>query len=874
MASAVGSLPDNLTTEQVIDLIFKDPAVKHGLTEFDDLGKKPHQVLTIYPVVVATGKAKGETRYYLKCLKRQQDIQVYSEKKSCPEEIVRQLWLHKLHHVYQYPWDHIDVEYHVQFGTVTADKPADIVVFQKDGKTAKIVIECKRPDRKDGLQQLKSYLNAEGSPVGVWSNGVDRIILYRPYPRQFEDTLTEIPRFDQEPKDVLEAALTLGHLRREFDFKGIIQNLEELVLANSGHDEFSEIFKIIFAKIYDEIAAKEGWDNRKNQEVQFRKTENPDVTYSKINGLFQKAMDEWPGIFDEGDRIKLSAPHLQVCIGPLERIRLMGANMRIMDDAFEYLMPSVAKKKNGQFFTPRYVIDMCVKMLNPTNREYVLDPACGSAGFLIHTMEYVWPADDDAKKDKRKHQYAGKYLWGFDFDERSSKVSRALMLIAGDGRSHIFRINSLDPREWFNDQEGEGLRNALRDEKLMAKRPPGNQVVKDSEAWDYYSDLKFDVILTNPPFAGEIRDRDLLKKYKLAERAMTRNSKKGAKEERDVLFIERVLHFLKPGGRAAIVLPQGKFNNSSLAFIREWILRRARLLAVVGLHPNTFKPHTGTKTSVLFIQKYTDDELKQIKAVEDSVKDKAPDYAKVIQKLIDKAPADGDIDETTLPEEIAEALAERFAEPEESSEADSDTQGGEDESSSSSESDEDTLAEEIEQKKLALVDLKVQLDALKDKKKAVRKSAKDSKEEALAKLAEKDQLAAKERTLKAKCRSFEQEIEDAELALAKKTIKGKLSLLISESAALVELREKWIDAKIAEKLDYKVFMAMSERGGKDPSGEYAYLTDEVGNVMEDEHGNPIIDQDCIRYSADAPLGIADAFCDWAQTNVLPFHRKA
>lgn len=772
MASAVGSVPDNLTTEQVIDLIFKDPAVKHGLTEFDDLGKKPHDVLTIYPVVATGGKSKGETRYYLKCFKRQVDIQVYSERKSCPEEIVRQLWLYKLRHVYQYPWDHIDVEYHVQFGTVTADKPADIVVFQKDGKTAKIVVECKRPDGKDGLQQLKSYLNAEGSPVGVWSNGSDRIILYRPYPRQFEDTLTEIPLFDQEPKDVLEAPLTLGHLRREFDFKGIIQNLEELVLANSGHDEFSEIFKIIFAKIYDEIAAKEGWANRKNQEVQFRKTENPDVTYSKINGLFQKAMDEWPGIFDEGDRIKLSAPHLQVCIGPLERIRLMGANMRIMDDAFEYLMPSVAKKKNGQFFTPRYVIDMCVKMLNPKKNEYVLDPACGSAGFLIHTMEQVWPAEDDAKKEKRKHQYAGKYLWGFDFDERSSKVSRALMLIAGDGRSHIFRINSLDPREWFNDQEGEGLRNALRDEKLMAKRPPGNQVVKDSEAWDYYSDLKFDVVLTNPPFAGEIRDRDLLKNYKLAQPALARSGKKGAKEERDVLFIERVLHLLKPGGRAAVVLPQGKFNNSSLAFIREWILRRARLLAVVGLHPNTFKPHTGTKTSVLFVQKYSDDELRQIKAVEDSVKDKAPDYAKIIQKLIEKAPANGDIDETELPEEIAEALAERFSEPDESTEASPDTEDDAGSSSSSAESDEDTLAQEIEQKKLELVDLKVQLDEIKAKMKDVRRSAKDSKDEALTKLAHRDQLVAKERALKAKCKSLEQDIEESHLALAQTTIRG------------------------------------------------------------------------------------------------------
>jgi len=204
-------LPDNLTTEQVLDGIFKDPAVKHGLSEFDDLGKNPYQILKTFPKTLQSGRAKGEVRYYLKCLKRGEDIQVFSEKKSNPEEIVRQLWLYKLHHVYHYPLDHIAVEYQVEFGTVTAEKAADIVVFQRDGRTAKIVVEVKRPDRKVGIPQLKSYLNAEGSPVGVWSNGQERVILYRPYPREFEDTLTEIPTFEQEPKDVLAAKLTLAH---------------------------------------------------------------------------------------------------------------------------------------------------------------------------------------------------------------------------------------------------------------------------------------------------------------------------------------------------------------------------------------------------------------------------------------------------------------------------------------------------------------------------------------------------------------------------------------------------------------------------------------------------------------------------------------
>ena len=130
----------------------------------------------------------------------------------------------------------------------------------------------------------------------------------------------------------------------------------------------------------------------------------------------------------------------------------------------------------------------------------------------------------------------------------------------------------------------------------------------------------------------------MLGTYELAKPALKRAKDKTPKEERDVLFIERILKMLKPGGRAAIVLPQGKFNNSSLAFIREWILKKAGCLAVVGLHPNTFKPHTGTKTSVLFVQKYTQEQLDQIAKVHDKVAGACPDYEAEIQDIADDPP--------------------------------------------------------------------------------------------------------------------------------------------------------------------------------------------------------------------------------------------
>ena len=646
-----------MDTKELIDRIFKEPSVKYELTEFENLGKPIHDIIKIYPKVATTGTDTSKTKYYLKSFipfsSGKEDVQVYAEGgKSAPEEIIRQLWVYKLMQQYNYKADEIDLEKSVQFGGEESTKSADIIVYTDATKvTPKIIVECKKPKRKDGIEQLKSYMNAKGAPVAVWSNGADNIILYRPYPKEFDDTLFDIPKRGQEPKDVLEASKTILQLKKDFNFKKIIQDLEELVLADSGKDEFNEIFKLIFAKIWDE---KEALENRKDKVVEFRKDIKEEITYERINILFEKACDEWPGIFQQGEKIELAKRHLQVCVGPIEGVRLLGSNLRIMDDAFEYLIPTEAKKKKGQFFTPRHVVEMCVRMLNPKPKEYVMDPACGSGGFLLHAMDWCYPAADNAQRELRKYRYATKYLWGIDFEQRAAKTSRALMLIAGDGHSKIFGpdVNSLDPRTWKEAASGQVLINGLRQEKLTVKEIPENETLeKEDMAWEYLDELKFDVVLANPPFAGELKDRKLLRKYDLAKPALKRaGDDKQPKEERDVLFIERILKMLKEKGRAAIVLPQGKFNNSSLAFIREWLIKNARLLAVVGLHPNTFKPHTGTKTSVLFMQKYTQDQLAKISQVHDDVACACPDYALEITKLLAAHKAKHDVPEDALPE--------------------------------------------------------------------------------------------------------------------------------------------------------------------------------------------------------------------------------
>lgn len=571
--------------EEIIALIFKDSETSNRLKEFSDF--KVEDILEI--------TENEKNRYYLKDIKTGKARFVYDAKtqKGKPEEIVRQLWLYKLNVHYKYPLERIDTEISVHFGSKEYAR-ADIVVYKKDKITPYIVIEVKNPTEKGGIGQLKSYLNSEGAEIGVWSNGVERVILYRVYPKEIEkDSLSEIPRADQTIDDLFEIKRSWRDLNPKFDFAWIIKRIEELALAGSGANVFEEIFKIIYAKLYDEKLARE---RRENQEVTFRKYKDAEKTYEVINGLFQQSIKEWPDTFEASDRIRLSPGRLSVCAPFLENIRLFEIGQgeyEIIDSAFEYLITEVSKGKKGQYFTPRHVIKMCVKMLNPKAEEYIVDPACGSGGFLLHTMYSVW--ENYLKTDLAQKNYAGKYLFGIDFDDNMRRISQALMLIAGDGRHHIFKRDSLDARDWQG-AESEDARVALKPLLARLENPAD---AKENQLT--YRKLNFDLLLSNPPFAGENPESDLLRQYELAkqEKGKMRNN-----VERHILFIERALDIIRPGGRMAIVLPQGVFNNTNMQYIRQWLFDKARILAVVGLHGNTFKPHTGTKTSVLFLQKW------------------------------------------------------------------------------------------------------------------------------------------------------------------------------------------------------------------------------------------------------------------------------
>lgn len=236
-----------------------------------------------------------------------------------PEEIVRQLFARRLVTYYGYPKERIAVEKQVYFGSTVFEKRADIVVFHKKSDEPYMIVEVKKAKRKDGEEQLKSYCNAEGSPIGIWTNGEQVEVWHRERPNNFIH-IPDLPTVDQTLEQVISEPWTIEKLTKENklltqkkSLREIIVSLEDLVLANSGVDSFEEVFKLTYAKLYDEWAATNV--RSRNSKVNFRiYGENANELYEKIDGLFQEAKDKWRGVFGELDKIELTPSHLMTCV--------------------------------------------------------------------------------------------------------------------------------------------------------------------------------------------------------------------------------------------------------------------------------------------------------------------------------------------------------------------------------------------------------------------------------------------------------------------------------------------------------------------------------------------------------------------------------
>ena len=607
-----------MTQTDILQTILKDS--NYNLSLFSD------EEIEALRQKIFTKEARGKEAPFINCVVRDKEIQLK------PEEVVRQLYATRLIEQYGYPKKRLAFEYAVTFGR--EKKSADIVIFDKDRTdTAYIVVELKKPKLKDGKNQLRSYCNATGAPIGVWTNGEKISHYHRKDPNYFED-ITDIPKGNQTLKDILSERFTLRDLiikdkiaNERKSLKDIILEMEDEVLANAGVDVFEEVFKLIFTKLYDEFGSKKDKDiieyhldqnldeeergdyeklkecletlnDKKFRVMEFRNTGQTDSELKKkIQELFNEAKNQWHGVFPEGSSFELSDSHLSVCVSSLQDVKLFNSNLLVVDEAFEYLVNKSAKGEKGQYFTPRHVIDMCVQMLNPKRGEYMIDTASGSCGFPVHTIfKLTGHLFTNAEIPDEEKQHVLK-VFGIDFDEKTVRVARTLNLIAGDGETNVLHLNTLDFERWSDKTEN--------DPKWINTYGKGfDRLEKLRSDKGENKNFDFDILMANPPFAGDIKESRILHQYELGFKG---SGKAQTKVGRDILFIERNLDFLKPGGRMAIVLPQGRFNNTSDRHIREFIAQHGRILAVVGLHGNSFKPHTGTKTSVLFVQKWHDE---------------------------------------------------------------------------------------------------------------------------------------------------------------------------------------------------------------------------------------------------------------------------
>jgi len=370
-------------------------------------------------------------------------------------------------------------------------------------------------------------------------------------------------------------------------------------------------------------------------------------------------------------------------------------------------------------------------------------------------------------------------VFAIDSSPKAVKIAKALNLIAGDGKSNVYELNSLNPPKW-------------KDEGKAAFRPlltRFDSTAEDEQNQREFQYFDFDILMTNPPFAGKINEREILRQYRLAER----NGRTVSRMGRDILFLERNLNFLKQGGRMAIVLSQGRLNNISDLPIRNFLFGKARILAVVGLHVNTFKPHTGTKTSVVFLQKYTDEEIAQIRNVQSRHGDELGSHLVGLEALSTKP----ELTEDDLPPLLLSFLQAEFAELETTENGEEDV--GEQETPGAEE-----IAERIE-------NLEKQLDAMPGRAKG-----KADLKRALA---------------------------EAQRKLASRSLAGQLRYLLQNQKLLACYRDSWLADRAAEELDYPIFFAVSEKGGKDSSGDPKYRKEVSGELALDDHGHLIVDHD-------------------------------
>lgn len=556
-----------------------------------------------------------------------------------PEEYVRQTVEKRLVNEHKYSRDRICVEYTVQIGS--GKKRADIVIFpdeetDKKQENINIIIECKSEkieanNAKDGVAQLKSYMSAcPNAEWGMWTNSKEKFVF-----KKFTDDkgviqfmdYNDIPSADGSIDDINRPKRASLKNASDDNLLFTFKTCHNHIYVNEGMQKqpaFFELLKVIFCKIEDERNIPKALEFYATSEE--RSNSDGQLTVkNRIEKIFDRVKKEKKNakIFDPNDTIKLNPRTLSYIVSEIQKYSLLNTRIDIKGKAYEEIVGANLRGDRGEFFTPRNVMAMVVEMINPTIDEKVLDSSCGTGGFLVTAMTYAMKQlkiefeketsklksewNDFEKKafqDKISDMAMNNYF-GFDINPDLVKATKMNMVMNNDGSGNILQNNSLlQPHEWTDDFKIR-LSAALQIDKKTL-------INKDSIGY-------FDVIVTNPPFGSKIpiKDHAILSQFDLAK--IWKQDKKTGKwaitdryqssVSPEILFIERCYQFLKPGGRMGIVLPDALLGSPGTGYIREWLIKNTKIIASIDLHEDTFQPRNGTQTSVLILQKKTEEEI-------------------------------------------------------------------------------------------------------------------------------------------------------------------------------------------------------------------------------------------------------------------------
>ena len=522
--------------------------------------------------------------------------------RSTPEEVEAvQVFSKMLVQDYNYPKNLIQTrpQWRVKARPSDTKKeyPVDIALFtdkKHKEENVYIIVECKKLNRKDGRTQLEDYLRFSTARLGVWFNGEEKLFLKKTESKGkvlFEN-IPNIPKYCERLEDI--GLYKRKDLKPAHNLKSVFRTIRNYLAANAvgiTRDEVfaQQIINLVFCKIYDERFTKP------NETVSFRAglDESPSDVKKRIQQIFTHVKTKYSDVIDKADEILLDDTTLTYAVGELQLYCLIDSERDAIADAFETFIGPSLKGGQGQFFTPRNVVKLIVDIVNPSIDDKVIDPACGSGGFLVEAIRDVWKRIEekgvsygwpDNEISSEKQEVAIKNFRGIDKDNFLSKVAKAYMAIIGDGRGGVFCENSLDtPEHW---------KNKTRDHIQLGS---------------------FDVVMTNPPFGKKLKidDTAILSSYQLGHKWTFNKMQKKYQQQNTVhesqspqiLFIERCMELLKDGGRLGIIAPESMFCNPSHRYIVEYIKSVARVIAIISLPEELFQPYTHAKTCAVVIEK-------------------------------------------------------------------------------------------------------------------------------------------------------------------------------------------------------------------------------------------------------------------------------